>query len=79
MRFVDKTFDEDDGKYAYTNKDREIEGVELSIKDGLVYFQSGVTLEDDEMNTVYVADIPKMIKALEAAYQEYNMKKEGKQ
>ena len=66
MIFVDAQVN--DGKYAYTNLDGEIEGV--LIGNSCVTFQQGSDLESC-LNTIWIQDIPKMIKALEAAYKEY--------
>ena len=66
MIFVDAQVN--DGKYAYTNLDGEVEGVVVGAET--VDFCQGSCLED-HLNTIWIRDIPKMIKALEAAYKEY--------
>lgn len=61
-----------DGKFGYTNVEGDVEYVEVSenYPDAVVIYN----WNHNGLNEVYVKDIPKLIKALQAAYDYTNNK-----
>jgi len=64
MIFVDGTID---GSFVYYNNNREIEGVHIVSDE--IFFWSGSTYTS--VDRIYIGDIPNMILALQAAYDNY--------